>query len=107
MASILTSGRTEPSTVIVEGYSWWRSVWKWVKHAGTTLHGLAVAELSRLASEYVRKHAWIFVLVAIFVAGTIGMLANWLKHRRDGRARITVTPLPETTYRYVPGHGPE
>jgi len=93
MASVLTSDRVEPTTKVVEGYSRWLSAWKWVKHAGSSLQGLVVAEISRLASAYVRRHVWVFVVVAICVAGLIGALANWWKHRKDVPAEVTVIPI--------------
>ena len=85
------------STTTIEGYEFGKTVLKYLKHAATTLLGVAVAALlAHLSSAdnlrtLLGGSPWA-LLLATAMAGFFGSLLNWWQHRNDPPKVIKTLP---------------
>lgn len=101
MASIGSSGPpTERSVTIVEGYDWKASVRKLIKHGGVTLGSVAAYAIFQWLSnsdnvKTLLGDSPLALLAVPLLSGLAGAGLNWLKHKDDTPAIVTITPLPD------------
>ena len=99
MASGMPPVKAEITRTVTSGYDWTVSARKLVKHAALTLGSVALYAVAQWAMnpENVKTlvgDSPLALLAVPLIAGLAGAGVNWLKHRDDVPAQVTVVPLP-------------